>query len=180
MDDNLRELQEVFFGEADQLLEDLESSLMKLESSGFNDELVNKIFRLAHNFKGSSRSVGFTTLADLAHKAEDLLTKLKSKELDVTAEITTALLQTTDALRSGLTQLKSDRGASFDHSDLISTLVELLGVNASGTNDAPTDFSQGFGFFDDEPATGPGAPVPKMNSSPKETPKAVLKVVPTK
>jgi len=180
MDDSLRELQEVFFGEADQILEDLESSLMKLEGAGFEEELVNKIFRLAHNFKGSSRSVGFTNLADLAHKAEDLLTKLKSQELAVTAEITTALLQTTDALRSGLNQLKQDRGATFDHASLIQTLVGLLGDKASSHQASANEFAAGFGFFDDAPRVTQSPVATSSNEKPKESSKVPLKIVPNK
>jgi len=119
-------------------------------------------------------------LADLAHKAEDLLTKLKSQELAVTAEITTALLQTTDALRSGLNQLKQDRGATFDHASLIQTLVGLLEDKASSHQASANEFAAGFGFFDDAPRVTRSPVATSSNEKPKESSKVPLKIVPNK
>ncbi len=165
MDDFLAELQQTFFAEADQILEELEASLMQLEGSGFDESTINKVFRLAHNFKGSSRSVGFQNLAGLAHKCEDLLSKLKSKQLEISAPITSVLLQSADALRQGLNSLKSDRGIKLEFNELEARLSEFLSgkiASVSQPSSAPMPNEplnwdkmqeQGFGMFDDAPAT---------------------------
>ncbi|MCP4273069.1 MAG: hypothetical protein GY781_14095, partial [Gammaproteobacteria bacterium] len=57
-----------------------------------NPSLLDEIFRLAHNLKGTSKAVGFEQLADLTHVAENILTKLKDNELPVTDEIISVLL----------------------------------------------------------------------------------------
>ena len=44
MDEMLNELQGIFFGEAEQLLDDLESSLMILETSGFEDDTAMEFY----------------------------------------------------------------------------------------------------------------------------------------
>jgi two-component system chemotaxis sensor kinase CheA len=165
VDDFLAELQQTFFAEADQILEELEASLMQLEGSGFDESTINKVFRLAHNFKGSSRSVGFQNLAGLAHKCEDLLSKLKSKQLEISAPITSVLLQSADALRQGLNSLKSDRGIKLEFNELEARLSEFLSgkiASVSQPSSAPMPNEplnwdkmqeQGFGMFDDAPAT---------------------------
>ena len=101
MDDMLKELQATFIAEAEGILEGLEASLLELDAGRSDPELLNKLFRLAHNFKGSARSVGFTELADLAHKLEDILSALKSNKLEATPPIVSALLKGADGLKSG-------------------------------------------------------------------------------
>jgi two-component system chemotaxis sensor kinase CheA len=182
VNDFLAELQQTFFAEADQILEELEASLMQLEGSGFDEATINKVFRLAHNFKGSSRSVGFQDLAGLAHKCEDLLSKLKSRQLEISQAITSVLLQSADALRQGLEALKSDRSTKLEFNELETRLSDLLNGSASAASHAskttePLSWEkmqdQGFGMFDEEPAAA--SPVsntakPVATSSVSKTP----------
>lgn len=58
--------------EAQELLEGLCQGFMQLEK-GADKELVRRLLRQAHTFKGASRVVKRTDIGDLAHKIEDLL-----------------------------------------------------------------------------------------------------------
>lgn len=63
MDDFELELKKTFIDEALLNLEEAESCFMELESSTDKKSLLDRIFRLAHNLKGGSRSVGFGDVA---------------------------------------------------------------------------------------------------------------------
>ena len=54
-----KEVKMDFLAEANQLLNDSEQAFLALESDKHNSNLMNEIFRLAHNLKGTSRAVGF-------------------------------------------------------------------------------------------------------------------------
>ncbi len=71
MDDFWLEVIEDYVAECSELLEDMESQLLSSES--MNQELANEMFRPLHSFKGSSASIGFNTITEVAHAAENLL-----------------------------------------------------------------------------------------------------------
>ena len=77
MDDFERELKVGFLDEASTLLEDAEQCFLQLESNADDTETIAKIFRLAHNLKGSSKAVGFDDMGEFTHHFENLLLKIK-------------------------------------------------------------------------------------------------------
>ncbi len=58
-----------FCGEADQTLQTLENLLIQIERQPDPQKLI-EMKRSLHNFKGSSRAVGFANLSKLAHELE--------------------------------------------------------------------------------------------------------------
>ncbi len=124
-DPQLRELQLVFIDEAKQFLEEAEETLLELEASGFQTELVNKAFRLAHNFKGSSRSVGFSELGKLAHKYEDILSAVKSGVKPLSPAVITALLGCNDTLKQEIKAYQSDENHSPNIEDALRALDQI-------------------------------------------------------
>jgi two-component system chemotaxis sensor kinase CheA len=156
MDEN-EEIQQIFLEEAQTILEGLEAGLMELDASGASTELLNKLFRFAHNFKGSSRSVGFGDLAEVAHKAEDVLSALKENRLAPNPDVVKALLDGLDALKSGIAAKRS--GTTIDFTAVVTSLVAVL--HADKPAKAATNTEElGFGFFDDEPAAKAPTPQP--------------------
>jgi two-component system chemotaxis sensor kinase CheA len=77
MDEFEIEIKQDFLIESEDLFEAAESAFLRLEGERDNPELLNEIFRLAHNLKGTAMAVGFTQLADFTHIAENLILKLK-------------------------------------------------------------------------------------------------------
>ena len=59
MDDFELELQTEFLQECEELLENTEEAFMRLEEERDNPEVLEELFRLAHNLKGTSKAVGF-------------------------------------------------------------------------------------------------------------------------
>lgn len=126
MDDFELELKESFLEEASELLSKSESSFLDLESNPNEKSLLDHIFRLAHNLKGTSRAVGFGEMAELTHKAENLILKLKVGEIAVTQNIVTVLLSFNDRLNEMITTLKMDVTATFNNSDIENKIEKAL------------------------------------------------------
>ena len=106
MDEFELEMKKTFLEEAQQLLDEAEGAFMALDSGDQSQDLIDKIFRLAHNFKGSAKAVGFEHLSKFAHKLEDVLVKIKNRELNADRSICTILLAALDVLKNFVAGLK--------------------------------------------------------------------------
>ncbi len=126
MDDFELELKTGFLEEANQILADCEQSFLNLESSHEDPEILVKLFRLAHNLKGSAGAVGFPDVVEFTHKLESLLLKLKNREMAVNKPIVDLLLRCNDHLLSMFQTLQSDLNAKIDSSALMAELQVSL------------------------------------------------------
>ncbi|QSQ20905.1 chemotaxis protein CheA [Pyxidicoccus parkwayensis] len=88
----------IFANEAEDLLSSMEQSLIALEANP-DDEHLRALFRMAHTLKGSASSLGFESLTDYVHGAEDLLQALRDRRLSVSESVVSLLLSAVDHLR---------------------------------------------------------------------------------
>lgn len=126
MEDFERELKEDFLTESLQLLEDTEQSFLALEQDTGNMDLLDQIFRLAHNLKGTSRAVGFGEVAEFTHEMENLILKLKTGEIEVSDFVVTTLLACNDHITHMISTLKEDMEATFDSREIIAQVVSIV------------------------------------------------------
>ncbi|PIK16597.1 chemotaxis protein CheA [Halobacteriovorax sp. JY17] len=130
MDDFEKELKEDFLDESLQLLEDTEQSFLALENDKESTEILDQIFRLAHNLKGTSRAVGFGNVAEFTHEMENLILKLKTGDLAVTDSMVSLLLECNDHITNMIHGLKDDMDAEFDSTEIVANILNALGGNA--------------------------------------------------
>ncbi len=129
MDELEKELKLSFLEESIQLLDDTEQAFLDLERSDDNTSLLDRIFRLAHNIKGTSRAVGFGDVAEFTHELENMLLMLKVGQLTVDTEIVTLLLKCNDYLRGLIEALQEDMEATFDSSRIIAQIHSTVNQN---------------------------------------------------
>ncbi|HEX2385379.1 MAG TPA: chemotaxis protein CheA [Candidatus Binatia bacterium] len=110
---NLDPVIQGFLDEAGDLLSDFEAALLDLEADPGNSETLNRIFRCAHTIKGNSSMLGMDGVAGFTHVLEDLLDKLRKREIGLTAPLMNTLLRSVDALKELLTDAK--QGKFIDH-----------------------------------------------------------------
>lgn len=125
---------DIFADEAREHLQALNQALLDFEKEPGNTEFVNVMFRSAHTLKGMSATMGFTEVAELTHKMENLLSPIRQGELACTPEIVDLLFKCLDALQDMVEAHISQE----EHEADISTLVaELLRLTVSGPSPAP-------------------------------------------
>ncbi|RCS50661.1 hybrid sensor histidine kinase/response regulator [Bremerella cremea] len=92
-----------FVTESREHLADVEGQLLEIESSGadIDVDLVNQVFRAIHSIKGAAGFMGLTRINELAHALENILGKMRTKELAPNSVIVDVMLKASDAL-SGL------------------------------------------------------------------------------
>ena len=127
--DEMQEILEEFFTEADEGLDNLESGLIKLESLAENGEkdpgTVDELFRVLHTLKGGAGFLGLEKMAKLAHAGENLLDEVRASRVEVTKEVMDALLKTNDTLKELLEVSKAGEEPDMDNKELIATLEAL-------------------------------------------------------
>jgi two-component system chemotaxis sensor kinase CheA len=116
---------DVFFEEASELLESLDSDLVLLEYSD-DDELVNRIFRAVHTLKGGAGSVGHEPMSLVAHAGETVLDKVRKHELNVTTEMVNVLFVMVDSFKAFLEDIVADRPSTVQVNSLVSQINQLL------------------------------------------------------
>lgn len=115
----------MYIEESREHLADIETDLLAIEERGadIDTELVNKVFRAAHSLKGGAGFLNLGTIKELAHKIENVLDLVRSRELVPNPEIVNILLLSFDKLR----ELVNDVEASqrVDISDFVVSLAGL-------------------------------------------------------
>lgn len=126
MEDFEKELKLGFLDEAAQAVADAEQCFLNLETAKDDPAIIEKIFRLAHNLKGSARAVGFDEMGQFTHQLESLLLKVKNKEIEIDTGIISLLLNANDHLQHMISVLKADMSAHVDSEDLLSQIQAIL------------------------------------------------------
>lgn len=90
----------IFVKETNEQLESMEHDFIQLESGQYDDEILNNIFRCAHSMKSACAAVEFVKMSQTAHALENLLAKLKNKEIEISPTLMEVLFLTLDELKS--------------------------------------------------------------------------------
>lgn len=121
-----------FITETGEHLEETERNLLRLEQQPDDVELLNEIFRSVHTIKGSSEYLGMARIAELAHRLENLLDRIRRGEDTVDGNVIDLLMSCNDRIGKLVGELDADRKEQSSIDDLLSRLESLLnGSNAS-------------------------------------------------
>ena len=131
MQDEMQELIKDFVVETDEVLEGLDQCFVKLEESPGDLGLINEIFRAVHSIKGSAGFLGFTRLVEVAHQSENVLNKLRQKDMQATSETIDIILESIDVLKILITEIKDKAGARVEINTIKTKLSLLLEYSAS-------------------------------------------------
>jgi len=112
--------------EAGELLAELETSLLDLEETPDDNDLINRVFRAMHTIKGSGAMFGFDEIATFTHEVETVFDMVRNGKMTVTKR----LLDLTLKSRDHITYLLSCQiGEEVDRSDgdeIIAGLRQLV------------------------------------------------------
>jgi len=86
--------------EAAELLTDLENSLLELEKTPDDEELIGRIFRAMHTIKGSGAMFGFDDVAAFTHGIETIYDLIRSNKISADKEIVRLTLSACDQIRA--------------------------------------------------------------------------------
>lgn len=134
----------MFIEESLDNLQVLNESILELEQNPDDTDKVNEIFRVAHTIKGMAATMGFTDLAELTHKMEDVLSEFREGELRVSKDIVTVLFDCLDTLEKMVDNVQEGSEEKVDIEDIMASLNEIkergnLNVNEDNESNDKTD-----------------------------------------
>ena len=96
-----------FLTETNEGLAELDVALVKLERNPADEATLSLIFRLVHTIKGTCGFLGLGRLEKVAHAAENVLGKLRDKQLPLTGDVITNVLFAIDQIKEIVTALSA-------------------------------------------------------------------------
>ncbi|MEM7098673.1 MAG: chemotaxis protein CheA [Pseudomonadota bacterium] len=126
MSEDLSEFHEVFFEEADELVESMEAELLDMLTDPDDPERINTVFRAAHSIKGGSATFGFSAVAELTHVMETLMDEVRDGLRRAESDLVDLLLKATDCLKSMLDAAKEDAPHDEDAVAAVKTELEAM------------------------------------------------------
>lgn len=112
-----------FLEEGDDLLQEVESDLLKLADNPEDTEPIERLFRNVHSFKGNCGFLGFTDLEKLSHTQETLLDTLKTGANKNVGKIADMLLQLIDVFKESLSDIAKGNGGQIEGLDLYIEII---------------------------------------------------------
>jgi chemotaxis protein histidine kinase CheA/ActR/RegA family two-component response regulator len=152
---------EPFIEETSGRLDSLAQKVLQLESAPEDLELVRDVMRDLHTIKGSSAFVGLRRLNRVAHRAEDLVARVRDGALAPDRRVVDALLAAGDVMRELLDRAAAGRPLDLELAPILERLAvsgtfgasaRAGGADEAGEAEAPTHAATA-----DRPHAGPAA-----------------------
>ena len=126
----------MFLQEAQEHLADMEENLLALDPAAPDPEALQSIFRAVHSIKGSSTIFGASRLAEVMHRVETILERIRREQVEPTPELVSVLLQACDGVREELRRFRdsgqTDPGALAQVHEQLSRLAQTDRDHAMG------------------------------------------------
>ncbi len=132
--EELREIVDEFITESADLVDAAIRDVVKLDEEP-SSLIVNSVFRTVHTIKGTSGFLGFTTLSGLAHRTEDVLSKVRKGEVRLDPDVINLILKSLDVMKL-LVEDISTHGKEARDVDCLVAELGTVGGNEGEAGDA--------------------------------------------
>lgn len=128
------EFLDIFLDEAEDLLETWEQACNALAKSPSKDR-IDELFRVAHNLKGSSASVGLVEFSNFVHKVEDCITLVKNDDYPVNDNFLSIISDCLEVYTGWIKELREDAFHVVDTGSILARLPDTNGVVVKDATD---------------------------------------------
>ena len=122
-----------FIAESRESTTGAEAALLELEVNPDDIEAINTVFRAFHTVKGTAAFMGLDRLAEFAHHAESLLSRVRDRALPYTQAVANLSLRSNDVLREFLDGIETSvqsRETIALPGEYAALMFDLLNVDA--------------------------------------------------
>lgn len=134
---DLSQYAELFLAESREHLSACNEWLLHWERDPAASEPVGGLFRSVHTIKGMAATMGYAAVADLAHRMENLLDRLRRDGGPPAAGVLQLLFRATDALERAIMVAVAGRGADADVRGIVADLDGAVHGRAVGAEAPP-------------------------------------------
>lgn len=130
------ELLNEYLNESQEIIDNLDEDLVRLENTPDDLELLNKIFRGIHTLKGTSGFLALDQMVRLTHRSEDVLNSLRKGERRVTPTVMDVVLSAVDFVKLLHARIKAGDKEPVDLEPIIARLDAVM-ASAEGIPASP-------------------------------------------
>jgi len=120
--EDMTQYMDLFKEEAAEILQNLNEQLLALEKDPHAKPVVDELFRAVHSLKGMAATMGFDDVANLTHKMENLMDKVRKEKIEATTPLMNLMFKAADVLQALLDQVGSENPAEIDFGHLVDQL----------------------------------------------------------
>ncbi len=144
------EMKETYIQEANELLENLESSLLSLEDNPNDKSNIEQVFRVMHTLKGNSSMFGLVKIAEFVHDLETIYDKIRQGEMQLSREILNTTLASFDHLNKIIVDSELEEQENKEnHTNLIAEIHKFIGKGGDAHANVPANDSSNNNSSDD-------------------------------
>jgi two-component system chemotaxis sensor kinase CheA len=132
----------LFLEEATEHLSEIGSALLDLEKDAASAEPIDVIFRMAHSIKSMAASVGYESVAELAHALEDRMEIIRTAGRVPPGDILSVLFRGLEGLEQMVTFVSDTGDAPAERLDLVELLCAEPSLPAAPVVLRETVFSE--------------------------------------
>jgi two-component system chemotaxis sensor kinase CheA len=125
---------DLFISEAREHLKGMNEITLQLETATAEQAQIDALFRHSHSLKGMAASMGYEAMAELAHRMEDLMDRVRKRQFSFTTGCADLILEGSDLLEAIVEDVAKEETAPRAMADLILRLTMYQGE--SPTSDA--------------------------------------------
>jgi|TARA_A100001391_G_scaffold156327_1_gene114276 two-component system chemotaxis sensor kinase CheA len=130
---DLSQFYDMFFDEADELLAEMEQTLLQLDIEQPDIDQLNAIFRAAHSIKGGAGTFGcFGELANTTHLLENLLDALRMGDMALRKDMIDLFLETKDVLSDQVSAYRNGERPDEQAYERICQQLQQLAIEEKG------------------------------------------------
>lgn len=138
MPDEMEEIIAEFITESEETLDKIDPLFIELEANGDDKEILNRLFRSVHTIKGAAGFLGFQSMVDVSHSAENIMKKLREGDITVSRRLMDVVLKSVDMLRLLLKHVKDKDGVQENTTPLVQELNYALDEALAASSSEPS------------------------------------------
>ena len=131
---DMSQYRDLFISESREHLRAMNELIVALEKEAGNREKIDSLFRSAHSIKGMAASMGYGDIAELAHKIEDLMDKVRKGIMEFESGVADLLLAGADCMEAMI--LDVEQGGTGNR-DIAGLLQNIAGYTSPVADVAP-------------------------------------------
>ncbi len=117
---------DLFLSEGGEILKQMNNTLVLLEKNPKDKDFFNEIFRHAHTLKGMASTMGYQSITQLSHAAEEILALFRERKLKPDKETLNLLFEVCDVLEILLEQVASGDEKLLSERTQIDPIIQKL------------------------------------------------------
>ncbi len=160
---------ELFISEVREHLHTMNDAIVALEEDPADRGKIDALFRMAHSIKGMSASMGYETMAELAHKMEDLMDKIRKAACCFETDIADLLLEGSDRLTAMVRGVEEGDETERNISDLVERMAGYAPGSTAKNDGDRGERATGSPELKQVEPSGSAAPIPGDGESSRKT-----------